>query len=95
MRERMQFRITTHSGHDAPPAAVDELLAVLGARRGSGRFYKVGREIRATWGDVESGGRDRPERMELARQQLLELIRAICEAAPALDADWYAVGPTD
>ncbi len=93
--ERMKFKITTHSGHDAPPDAVDQLLAHLGTQRSNGRFNKVGSEIRVTWQDAEVSGWDRPERMELEREELLQLLQATCDRVPELDADWYAIGPLE
>jgi hypothetical protein len=91
----MRFRITPHAGHDAPADAVDRLLASLSARRSSGRFYKVGAEIRVNWGHDEARGWDRPERLELEREELLELLTEACRATPPMRLDWYAVGPLD
>ena len=90
----MKFRITPHAGHDAPADAVEKLLAMLSARRSKGRFYKVGNEIRVSWG-LDDGGWDRPERQELEREELLALIREACRNGSGLSADWYAVGPLD
>ena len=90
----MRFRITSHAGHDAPPDAVEQLLATLSERRSKGRFSKVGSEIRVTWGRVE-GGWDRHERQEAEREELLELLRDACRAEPQLKLDWYAIGPLD
>jgi hypothetical protein len=91
----MRFRITPHGGHDAPADAVDQLLATLTGRRGKGRFYKVGKEIRVTWGHGDDSSRDRTERLEREREELLELLREACGAGSRLKLDWYAVGPLD
>jgi hypothetical protein len=90
----MRFRITRHAGYDVPADAMDELLASLSEQRGKGRFRMVGKEIRVVWGS-DDGGWDRPERSELEREQLLDLIRETCRNGSALSADWYAVGPLD
>jgi|SRR5581483_1654749 len=90
----MRFRITSHTGYDAPADAMDQLLASLSGHRSKGRFRKVGREIRVVWGS-EDGGWDRPERRELEREQVLDLIRERCREESSLSADWYAVGPLD
>jgi len=91
----MRFRITKHAGHDAPPDAVDQLLASLGGIRSKGRFAKVGSEIRVTWGRDDSNGWDRPERLEVEREELLQLLRQACRAETRLHLDWYAIAPLD
>jgi hypothetical protein len=90
----MRFKITRHAGQDVPADAMDQLLSSLSEQRSKGRFRKVGREIRVAWGNDEGGGWDRPERQELEREQLLDLIRSTCRAG-TLSIDWYAVGPLD
>jgi hypothetical protein len=90
----MRFRITRHAGHEVPPDAMDQLLASLSDHRGKGRFRQVGREIRVTWG-TEDGGWNRPERRELEREELLDLLRETCRAESGLRLDWYAVAPLD
>lgn len=90
----MMFRITRHAGHEAPPDAIDQLLAKLSGRGGNGRFNLRGSEIRVTWGN-DDGGWGRPERQELEREELLDLLRETCQAESGLRLDWYAVGPLD
>jgi len=90
----MRFRITPHAGHDAPPDAVELLLATLSERRTKGRFSKVGSEIRVVWGHRDAGW-DRHEREEAEREELLEVLRDACRAEPRLKLDWYAIGPLD
>jgi len=90
----MRFRITPHGGHDVPADALEQLLASLTSRRSKARFRKVGTEIRVDWGR-DDGGWDRPERQELEREQLLELVREACLTEPPLRLDWYAVGPLE
>jgi hypothetical protein len=91
----MRFRITPHAGHDAPADALAQLLDSLSGRRGKGRFYKVGSEIRVTWGQDDSNAWDRPERREVEREELLDLLRETCRETPSLQLDWYAIGPLD
>ena len=91
----MRFRITPHAGHEAPVDALAQLLDSLSGRRGKGRFYKVGSEIRVTWGDDDSNGWDRTERLELEREELLDVLRKACRETPSLQLDWYAIGPLD
>jgi hypothetical protein len=91
----MRFRITPHAGHDAPADAVDQLLATLAGRRGKGRFYKVGREMRVSWGEEDGSRWDRPELVEVERVEVLDMLRDTCRAEPHLNLDWYAVGPLD
>jgi len=74
---------------------MEQLLATLSGSRGKGRFYKVGREIRVNWGHDDTSAWDRPERVELERQELLEMLRETCRTEPRLRLDWYAVGPLD
>ena len=81
--------------HDAPADALDQLLASLSGRRSNGRFRRIGKEIRVTWGPEDGNGWDRPERMELEREQLLELLEQACREKPPLRLDWYAVAPLD
>jgi hypothetical protein len=90
----MRFRITRHAGRDAPADAMDQLLALLVQRRSKGRFRKVGKEIRVAWGS-DDGGWDRPQRLELEREELLHLLHETCRADAALSLDWYAVGPLE
>jgi hypothetical protein len=92
----MRFRITPHAGHDAPADALEQLLDRLSSgRRIKGRFYKVGSEIRVTWGRDDSNGWDRPERLELEREELLDVLRDACRKAPPMQLEWYTISPLD
>jgi len=92
----VEFRITAHSGSSAstPPAnAIDLLWQRLGVSHDEVSFAKVGPEIRATSAveDAPSSmGRD--EHAEMGRRAILEIVRDVCEAAPELEFDWFAVG---
>ncbi len=88
----MRFKITRHSGFSPPEDALELLVQALGPYRDGARFSKVGAEI---WANVES---DAPvsmthdERVDIGRRAVLETVREVCEGAPGLDSDWFAVG---
>ncbi len=87
----MRFRITRHSGFSPPDDALDVLLQRLGANRDGASFAKVGAEI---WATVEA---DAPvsmthdERVDIGRRAVLKVVREVCEGAPGLNSDWFAV----
>jgi hypothetical protein len=87
----MIFSITRHSGWAAPDNALDMLWERLGARREDTSFAKDDAEIRATWGSDPPSSIDRHEREEVGRAVILEIVRDVCEQAPELKSDWYAV----
>jgi hypothetical protein len=89
----VQFRITHHSGFAAPTDALDLLCARLGARRDGISFAKVGEQIRAVTEDDAPVSMTRDERFEIGRGSVLELVRDVCDAAPELKSDWFAVSP--
>src|SRR5260370_174425 len=88
----VNFSITRHSGWAAPDNALDMLWARLGARREEGSFTRSGADIKATWGSDAPSSIDRDEREEVGRIVILEIVRDVCEQAPELSSDWFAVG---
>jgi hypothetical protein len=86
----MTFRITRHSGARPPEDAIDQLWERLGLRHEETTFLRVGSEIRARWGEHEAASA-RDERVEVGRREVLEIVREVCERAPAIKSDWYAV----
>jgi hypothetical protein len=88
----MDFKITPHSGWEAPDNALDLLWEQLGKRRGQTSFVRGRNEIRATWGEDLPVGMEASEREELGRNAILEIVYAVCDGAPDLRPDWYAVG---
>jgi hypothetical protein len=91
----VKFRITPHSGTATakrPADALDLLWERLGTRREETRFAKVGSEIRATWGEGMPASMDRDERAEIGRREVLAILSDVCESAPELKLDWFAVG---
>jgi hypothetical protein len=37
----------------------------------------------------------RDERIEIGRRAVLDVVRDVCDAAPELKSDWFAVSPED
>jgi hypothetical protein len=73
---------------------MDLLWERLGASHDDASFIKVGAEIRATWGeDAPVLARRDDERSELGRRAVLAIVIDVCERAPELDSDWFAVSP--
>jgi hypothetical protein len=87
----VQFRITPHSGFSPPDDALDLLLRRLGANRDEVSFAKVGPEIRATTGEDAPVSMTRDERAEIGRRAVLNVVRDVCDGAPELQSDWFAV----
>jgi hypothetical protein len=88
---RVRFRITRHSGFSAPPDAMELLLRRLGAQREEISFSMSGEEIAATSADEEGDSTARETRIEVARRELFDIVDGVCEAAPELESDWFAV----
>ena len=87
----MNFRITRHSGWAAPENALDLLWERLGPRREEASFVRGRSAIRATWGIDIPMAMERDEREELGRSAVLEIVRGVCEQAPELKSDWFAI----
>ncbi len=88
----MRFKITRHSGYSPPEDALDQLLARLGPHRDGASFVKVGAEIWATVDADAPVSMTHDERVDIGRRAVLEIVREVCEGAPGLDSDWFAVG---
>jgi hypothetical protein len=92
----VKFRIAPHAGFVSsstrPANAVDLLWQRLGSGRDEASFARLGPdEIGAAWGDDALAVRG-DERSEIARRAVLEIVRDVCERAPELELDWFAVG---
>jgi len=87
----VNFRITRHSGWAGPDDALDMLWERLGARREEASFAKADAEISASWGSDAPSSIDRDEREEVGRLAILEIVQDVCEQAPELRSDWFAV----
>ncbi len=89
----MKFRITRHSTAAPPLDALDLLGAHVERRFADVRFNHVGSEIRANVSREDTFGRTSEELAEIERREVLDLVGGICERAPELKLDWYAVSP--
>lgn len=87
----MQFNITPHSAYDPPADAVELLWQRLGPRRDGVSFARVGAQITARTGEDAPVSMTRDERGEIGRRAVLNAVREVCEGAPELNSDWYAV----
>jgi hypothetical protein len=95
----VKFTITHHSGYPAPIDALDLLWQRLeehphGALFSSNEvtFAKVGAEIFATWGEDSPVSLTQDDRVEIGRKAVLDIVCSICDQAPGLNSDWFAVG---
>lgn len=87
----MYFRITRHSGYAAPPDAIELLARRLGTQRSDISFAVKGAEIRARWDGDTGRSATRDNLAEIGRWVVFELVREVCEDAPELETDWFAV----
>jgi hypothetical protein len=87
----VQFKITPHSGYAPPVDALDLLWARLGVRREEVSFARMGAEIMATTGEDAPVSMTRDERAEIGRRAVLDVVRDVCDGAPELRSDWFAV----
>jgi hypothetical protein len=67
------------------------LLRRLGGQADEVSFAMVGGEIRATLGGTDGDSTTREMRVAVQREAILDLIRDVCERAPELESDWFAV----
>jgi hypothetical protein len=70
---------------------MDLLWQRLGASHDEASFAKVGPEITATWGEDVPVSMERDERAEIGRRAVLDIVIDVCERAPELNSDWFAV----
>jgi hypothetical protein len=87
----VRFKITYHSGHKPPEGALDLLAQRLGPRREDVSFVKVGTEIWATEAADAPVSMTQDERTDIGRRAVLAVVREVCDAAPDLNSDWFAV----
>jgi hypothetical protein len=88
----VRFKITPHSAFKPPEDALDLLWSRLGPRREEVSFIKVGEEIKAST-DVDAPvAMTSDERVDSGRRAVLEIVVEVCEGAPELRSDWFAVG---
>jgi hypothetical protein len=87
----MKFRITRHATGSPPEDALDLLTNRIGKRREDVYFARVGGEIRANLKRDEPVAMTQDDRAEVGRRAVLEIVEEVCERAPELKLDWYAV----
>lgn len=90
----MNYAIAKHSGARAPGDALELLWRHLEGRRFEEIYFRrAGRDILVSTGHDTPVAMERDEREEIGRQEVLDCLREICERAPELELDWYAVAP--
>jgi len=90
----VNFAVTRHADRRAPPDALERLWERLEGRRFQEiTFRRAARYIRADTGHDSPVSMERDEREEIGRTEVLDCLREICERAPELQLDWYAVSP--
>lgn len=89
----MKFKVTRHSGSTPPTDALDLLWERLDGNRYEVAFSKVGDVIRAAWGEDAPVTMEQDERALIGRLAVLNVVRGVCDGAPELKFDWYAVSP--
>ncbi len=72
---------------------MDLLEARIPARTEYVVFSRAGSELQALVDREESVRMTHDERVELGRQAVLDVIGEVCERAPELRFDWFAVSP--
>jgi hypothetical protein len=76
----------------APPAdALDQLWRHLGSEREEVCFERLSSEITATTDEDAPVSMTRDERVHIGRRAVLDIVRGVCEEAPELRSDWFAV----
>jgi hypothetical protein len=89
----VEFKITHHTGFSAPADALDILWQHLESRHDGVSFAKGSKQIYATWRADAPVSMTRDERDEAGRDAVLAVVRGVCERAPELKLDWFAVSP--
>jgi hypothetical protein len=87
----VRFRIARHSAFKPPEDALELLWQRLGTSREEVSFAKVGSEIKASVGDDAPVSMTHDERSDIGRRKVLEIVTDVCELAPELKSDWFAV----
>jgi hypothetical protein len=87
----VQFRITPHSAFAPPADALDLLWQRLGTNHEDVSFEKAGSEITAITDEDAPVAMTSDERAEIGRRAVLDIVREVCEVAPELRSDWFAV----
>jgi hypothetical protein len=89
----MRFRITRHASASPPEHALDLLAERIGSRREDVRFSRNGPAITASIDRDDPVAMTHDERTDIGRRAVLGAVAEICERAPDLKLDWFAVSP--
>ena len=89
----MGFRVTRHAAMIPPERAMGLLSERIPRRHEDVCFTLSGDEIGASLDRDESVSVTSDERVEIGRRAVLDALEEVCERAPALSLDWYAVAP--
>jgi hypothetical protein len=87
----VRFKIVVHAGYGAPANAIELLAERLGPAHEDARFTPGRDAIEATYGEEAPISMASDERAEIGRRALLEILDEVCDGAPELDFEWYAV----
>jgi len=89
----MRFRITRHASASPPEHALDLLAERMGSRSEDVRFVRIGPMITASLDRDDPVAMTQDERTDIGRREVLGAVADICERAPELKLDWFAVSP--
>jgi len=89
----MRFRITRHASGSPPEDALDLLTVRMGNRCEDVRFARVGPNVTAILDRDLPVAVTQDERIDIGRREVLDAVAEICERAPDLKLDWFAVSP--
>jgi hypothetical protein len=89
----MRFRITPHAAAAPPEHALDLLAERIGGGLEDVSFARVGPEITANLDRDDPIAMTYDERADIGRRAVLEIVEEVCERAPGLELDWFAVSP--
>lgn len=70
---------------------MEKLAQRLGARREEVSFSKVGNEIWAVLESEPPVSMTQDERADIGRRAVLLVVLDVCDTAPELESDWFAV----
>jgi hypothetical protein len=92
----MEFRITPHTAYGAPVDAIESLWPHLEtADVADAAFARSPEGITASWGYDDASRTIREELTVRERREVLEAVCDVCDRAPGLESDWYAISPVD
>jgi hypothetical protein len=76
-----------------PPAnAIDLLWQRLDGGDDEVSFERDGSDITAAWGEDAPVAMESDERAEIGQRAVFRIVRDVCEDAPELELEWFAIG---